>query len=45
MGNIILMRVLMIPCGVLVRFHLINTKSIALLVSGRCIVGGLWDAR
>ena len=41
MGNMILRRVLMIPCEILLMYHLSNTRSIDLLGSGRGKVGGL----
>ena len=39
MGDMILRRVLMIPCEILFREHLRNISSIALLGSGRGRVG------
>ena len=42
-GNIILKRVIMIPCEILLRSHLRNTRIIALLDIGRVRVGGLGD--
>ena len=44
MGKEILRRVLMVPCEMLLGDHLSNTRSIALLGSGRVRVGGLGDA-
>ena len=41
--DMILNRVLIIPCEVLLRAHLSNTRSISLLGSGRVIVDGLGD--
>ena len=43
-GNMILGRVLIIPCEILLRDQLRNTRSIDLLVSGRGRVDGLEDA-
>ena len=42
-GDIIFRGVLMIPCEMLWRYHLINVRSIYLLGSGRGRVGGLGD--
>ena len=44
MVDMILRRFIMIPWEVFLRYHLRNTRSIYLLVSGRSIVDGLWDA-
>ena len=43
MGENILWRVLMMPCAVLLRYHLRIDRSIALLGSGRGRVDGLGD--
>ena len=44
MGDMILRRVLMIPCGVLLRSHLRNKRRIYVLGSGRGRVDGLGKA-
>ena len=43
MGNMILRRVIMIPCEMFFWDHLRNTRIISLIGSGRGRVGGLGD--
>ena len=42
-GNMIIRKVFMIPCDMFLRSHLINTRSISILRSGRGRVCGLGD--
>ena len=44
MDNMILSRVLVIPCEVFLRDHLVNIRRISLLGSARGVVGVLEDA-
>ena len=43
MGGMIIKRVIMIPCEILLKSHLVNTRIISLLGSGRDRVYGLGD--